>query len=171
MSERASDYFPCAGVRLPVMKEGMSGAEMFLVRIGDEEREACLEALTEHHLRGRLSAEEFDRRQRAALEALTAADLARLVADLPSSARGPARSLVGVDGGRLPVPAQGRSYVRTATFWAAPPAVIVSSAAITSTVVADAAGMASTPGVFWVSALTGAVGYATHWAMSLFRSR
>ncbi|WP_420360742.1 DUF1707 SHOCT-like domain-containing protein [Actinopolymorpha rutila] len=57
---------------------------MFLVRIGDAERGTCLDALTEHHRYGRLSAEECDRRQQAALEALTAADLGRLVADLPS---------------------------------------------------------------------------------------
>ncbi|HVQ19102.1 MAG TPA: DUF1707 domain-containing protein [Actinomycetes bacterium] len=146
------------------MTEGMRGAEMFLVRIGDDEREECVDALTEHHLRGRLSAEEFDRRQRAALEALTAADLGRLVADLPSSAgellqRAPRTST------------RGRFDARTAALWAAPPVVIVSSAAVTSTVIADAAGMASTPGVFWVSALTGAVGYATHWAVLRFRSR
>lgn len=145
------------------MTDGLSSAEMFLVRIGDEEREACLDALTEHHVRGRLSAEEFDRRQRAALEASTAADLGRLLADLPSSATDPRRAL------RTPAP--GWFDARTATLWAAPPVVIVSSAAITSTVIADAAGMASTPGVFWVSALTGAVGYATHWAVSRFRRR
>jgi Domain of unknown function (DUF1707) len=145
------------------MTEGMTGAEMFLVRIGDEERGACLDALTEHHLLGRLSAEEFDRRREAAFEAVTAADLGRLVADLPSSATGPQRA--------QRTPAHGRFDARTAALWAAPPVVIVSSAAITSTVIADAAGMASNPGVFWVSALTGAVGYATHWAVSRVRRR
>ena len=145
------------------MTEGLTGAEMFLVRIGDNEREACVDALTEHHLRGRLSVEEFDRRQRAALEAVTAADVRRLVADLPPSAKGSQRP--------PRIPARGQVDARTAALWAAPPVVIVSSAAVTSTVIADAAGMASTPGVFWVSALTGAVGYATHWAVSRFRGR
>jgi DNA-binding transcriptional MocR family regulator len=42
-----------------------------------------METLTEHHLHGRLSVEELDRRQRAALEAATRADLAALLGDLP----------------------------------------------------------------------------------------
>jgi hypothetical protein len=142
------------------MTEGMDSSAMFLVRIGDEERDACVDALTEHHLRGRLSAEEFDRRQQAALEASTAADLGRLVADLPTPTAEPQR---------VPrTPAAGFD-LRRAALWAAPPVAIASSAAITSTVIADAAGMATTPGVFWVSAFTGAVGYATHWALSRFR--
>lgn len=57
---------------------------MFLVRIGDAERDACIELLAEHHARGRLTADELDRRQNAALTAVTGADLAALVADLPA---------------------------------------------------------------------------------------
>ena len=57
---------------------------MFLVRVGDAERDACIGSLTDHHLHGRLSVEELDRRQRAALNAVTA-DLAALIADLPGS--------------------------------------------------------------------------------------
>lgn len=53
------------------------------VRIGDAERDECLDTLAEHHVRGRLSVEEFERRQQAALTALTHADLAALLADLP----------------------------------------------------------------------------------------
>jgi hypothetical protein len=60
-----------------------SDIELFLVRVGNDERDACVEKLIDHHLRGCLSAEELDRRQRAALNAVTAADLAGLVADLP----------------------------------------------------------------------------------------
>ena len=58
---------------------------MFLVRVGDAERDACIDTLTDHHLHGRLPVEELDRRQRAALNAVTAADLAALIADLPGS--------------------------------------------------------------------------------------
>ena len=64
-------------------------------RIGDAERDECVEALTEHHVRGRLSAEELDRRQGAALTALTAADLAALLVDLPRDPSDGAPVLVG----------------------------------------------------------------------------
>lgn len=53
------------------------------VRVGDVEREACVEMLTESYVRGRLSTEELDRRRHQALEAVTSADLAGLVVDLP----------------------------------------------------------------------------------------
>lgn len=61
------------------------------VRIGDQERDACVDALNEHHARGRLSVDELDRRQRAALAAVTDADLSALLLDLPhaTSARAP----------------------------------------------------------------------------------
>jgi hypothetical protein len=55
------------------------------VRIGDAERDECMEALTEHHVRGRLPVVELDRRHRAALTAATDTELASLLADLPSS--------------------------------------------------------------------------------------
>ena len=55
------------------------------VRIGDEERDVCVNALNEHHARGRLSVDELDRRQRAALVAVTDADLAALLVDLPGA--------------------------------------------------------------------------------------
>lgn len=53
------------------------------VRIGDVERDECVNELNEHHARGRLSVEELDRRQRAALAAVTDADLSDLLVDLP----------------------------------------------------------------------------------------
>src|SRR4051812_13048313 len=59
------------------------------VRIGDAERDECMETLTGHHVRGRLPVEELDRRHRAALTAETDAELAGLLVDLPrSTARG-----------------------------------------------------------------------------------
>src|SRR5215203_2400761 len=54
------------------------------VRVGDVERDACVEKLIENCVQGRLSVEELGRRQREALEASKAADLAGLVADLPA---------------------------------------------------------------------------------------
>jgi hypothetical protein len=54
------------------------------VRIGDADREECLDALSDHHVWGRLTLDELDRRQRAALTAVTRDDLAGLLADLPS---------------------------------------------------------------------------------------
>ena len=65
----------------------------------------------------------------------------------------------------------GLQDARTVTLWAAPPVMVVGSAAFTSTVIADSAGLASNPEMFWVSTLTGAVGYATHWAVSRVRAR
>lgn len=57
------------------------------LRVGDAERDACLTALIDHHLHGRLSVEELDRRQRAALAAVTTADLTELLLDLPNQQR------------------------------------------------------------------------------------
>ncbi|MCH1866533.1 DUF1707 domain-containing protein [Nocardioides sp. CFH 31398] len=54
------------------------------MRIGDAERDACVDLLAEHHVRGRLSVDELDRRQRAALTATTEADLSSLLLDLPA---------------------------------------------------------------------------------------
>ena len=55
------------------------------VRVGHDERDACFATLLHHHMEGRLSVEELDRRQSAVLNAVTAADLSHLLADLPSS--------------------------------------------------------------------------------------
>lgn len=54
------------------------------MRVGDVERDDCIELLAEHHVRGRLSVDELDRRQRAALTATTEADLVALLLDLPA---------------------------------------------------------------------------------------
>ena len=74
------------------METVASEGRRLTVRIGDEERDACVNALNEHHAHGRLSVDELDRRQRAALSAVTDADLSTLLADLPHapSARTPA---------------------------------------------------------------------------------
>ena len=90
------------------------------VRIGDAERDECVEMLAEHHVRGRLSVEELDRRQRAALTALTEADLAALLVDLPGVATQSTR-VDRPDGRSL------GSRVRDARLvkWAAAPASLV----------------------------------------------
>lgn len=54
------------------------------MRIGDAERDACVDVLAEHHVRGRLTLDELDRRQRLALTASTEDDLAVLLLDLPA---------------------------------------------------------------------------------------
>jgi hypothetical protein len=53
------------------------------VRVGDAERDACVAALIEHYVGGRLDTAELDRRQHAALQATTVADLEVLLVDLP----------------------------------------------------------------------------------------
>lgn len=62
------------------------------VRVGDAERDACVAALIEHYVGGRLDPTDLDRRQHAALQATTVADLDVLLVDLPgrSRDRGPA---------------------------------------------------------------------------------
>lgn len=52
-------------------------------RVGDAERAACCETLSEHFAAGRLRADELDLRLDAAVRAVTEVDLRRLVADLP----------------------------------------------------------------------------------------
>ena len=77
------------------------------VRADDAEREACITALVDHHVQGRLDLEELDRRRDAALAAVTRADLKALLADLPetsatSSAQSSRRSY---EAARLVIPA------------------------------------------------------------------
>jgi hypothetical protein len=55
-------------------------------RVGDADREAVAAELLAHHLHGRLSLEELERREHAARDAVTTADLVRLFVDLPGGA-------------------------------------------------------------------------------------
>jgi hypothetical protein len=59
--------------------------EQLTVRAGDAEREACVTALVDHYVHGRLDVEELDRRQKAALVAISTAELELLLADLPET--------------------------------------------------------------------------------------
>ena len=134
---------------------------MFLVRVGDAERDACIGSLTDHHLHGRLSVEELDRRQRAALNAVTAADLAALIADLPGSSQqdGPIR--VRRVRGRI----SARSAGKVALLGAPPVAVVTTSALMATNADFD-------HGATYVACLvTGAVGVASHWVASRIRRR
>ena len=54
------------------------------LRIGTAERNAALRALDEHLAAGRLQIEEYGERSALAANAVTAADLAALFADLPA---------------------------------------------------------------------------------------
>jgi hypothetical protein len=65
--------------------------DRLVVRVGDAEREECIATLIDHHVYGRLSVEDLDRRQRAAMSAVTTADLWLLLTDLPSQAPSRAR--------------------------------------------------------------------------------
>jgi hypothetical protein len=132
--------------------------EMFLVRVGDAERDACMADLNEHHVLGRLSVEELDRRQRAALSAVTAADLAALVADLPhdtvATRHDPASS-----GGSIE---SRRRVARMAAIWAGPPVALVT----TSAVVTDSISYFSQEAVFTGNLITGVVGFVSCLAFS-----
>ena len=138
------------------------GIELFLMRIGDSERDDVA-TLTEQHILGRLSVEEFDRRQRAALAAVTAADLAAQVADLPALH------------GRASAPAAKRLHwsdagkARAAAIWACVPAAIVTSSTVFATY--DYEGLSSPAAIFWGSAVTGLVGFAAGGVVSRMRRR
>jgi hypothetical protein len=54
------------------------------LRVGDREREAVAEILRQHHVEGRLDADEFQERLERCLAAKTYRDLDRLIDDLPS---------------------------------------------------------------------------------------
>jgi hypothetical protein len=55
------------------------------VRVGDLDRHACVVSLIEHHLQGRLTADDLERRQHLASSAVTTDDLRVLLNDLPQS--------------------------------------------------------------------------------------
>lgn len=58
------------------------------LRASDEDRDRTVTELAEHHNQGRLTSEEFSNRIRLALQARTAGELSRLMADLPGRAQG-----------------------------------------------------------------------------------
>jgi hypothetical protein len=72
------------------------------MRASDADRDAVLAELSEHFQAGRLTSDELEERTGQALQARTFGDLARLTADLPSSA--PTRLAVGSAGGAVTRP-------------------------------------------------------------------
>jgi hypothetical protein len=60
-----------------------SGPRDRSLRVGDREREAVAELLRQHHVEGRLDADEFQERLERCLAAKTYGDLDRLIADFP----------------------------------------------------------------------------------------
>jgi hypothetical protein len=61
-----------------------------VIRASDQDRDAVAQRLQQAFAERRLDDDEFDERMRAALTALTGADLDKLTADLPAPAPGPA---------------------------------------------------------------------------------
>ena len=125
------------------------------VRIGDAERDECMETLTEHHVRGRLTVEELDRRQRAALVAVTEADLAALLTDLPGGAS--TWRPVGGDWWSLDPKVRAMRMAR----WAATPVSLAAGGIF----VASATPL-NNEGGFVVGLAAAALGYLTHFAMT-----
>ena len=131
------------------------------VRVGDVEREACVEKLTENYVLGRLSVEELDRRQREALEAVTTADLASLVADLPA-VHPPVNPLPSRSAASAFWPASGRDCaVKLATMFGVP-ATFATGGVL---VAAYADGTSDVNQFSWAIAM-GTAGYLTHWAIA-----
>jgi hypothetical protein len=133
------------------------------LRVGDAERDACLATLVDHHLHGRLSMEELDRRQRAALAAVTSADLTALLVDLPDQQRQVVRKPRA--SGVLPHSARLERARGAARLL--PPVVLLSGAFIAQ---------GGDTGDWWhlndsVSSglIMASFGYATHWVVSKLR--
>src|SRR5581483_261645 len=65
--------------------------EMPHLRVSDEDRERCAQALREHFAAGRLTQDELDERVQAVYAARTHGELAKLTADLPLLPASPAQ--------------------------------------------------------------------------------
>jgi hypothetical protein len=137
-----------------------------LLRVGDEERNGCVEVLVEHHIQGRLTLEEFEQRHQAAAQAKTFADLAVLVADLPgaSLASVPARPTASSAGAGW-WDLEPRERARQMAVWAAPPATLVTGAVLSAAFVSPQDDVSQ----FACALATGILGYATHWVPSHWR--
>lgn len=88
------------------------------MRAGNTDREDCASYLVEHHLEGRLSTEELERRQRAAHAAVTMSELRALFVDLPGDAAQRLGRRSSSPAGRSLERSSGRSAGRLRTnFW------------------------------------------------------
>lgn len=136
----------------------LDGTPPVTLRVGDAERDACVATLIDHHLQGRLTVEELDRRQRAALVAVTTDDLAVLLVDLPRGRPAPDRR--AGRGLRAPTPgAANRAAIR-----ALPAALIVGGASFSQWV-----WQYSAEGPFLGALAGGVLGYAAHAGLVRFR--
>jgi hypothetical protein len=133
------------------------GAGELLLRVGDAERDACSAVLIDHHLHGRLSVDELEQRQRMALDATTADDLRRLLADLPTDAArtGPSR---------IALPSGKPGTTISAGRWLLPIGTVLGGASFSQW-----AWQYSAEGPFLGALAGGALGYAVHAAVSRFR--
>lgn len=75
------------------MDDGAGRYPASSMRASDADRDAVLAELSEHFQAGRLTSDELEERTQQALRARTFADLASLLADLPSSSTVPAAGL------------------------------------------------------------------------------
>jgi hypothetical protein len=127
------------------------------VRIGDAEREECLDALSDHHVWGRLTLDELDRRQRAALTAVTRDDLAGLLADLPSGTSPSGSLAVSEDWWSLAPTVRALRIAR----WSATPISLAAGGVLVASAnpINDESGFA-------VGFAAAAVGYITHLCLS-----
>jgi hypothetical protein len=147
----------------PGVNTSASGVDRYApLRIGDAERDSCLAALTEHHVHGRLSIDELDRRHRAALGAVTNADLAALLADLPQSDSAWRPRAEGLDWWSLDPKVRAVRMAR----WAATPVSLVAGGAL----VASASTQTDETN-FVVGVAASALGYLTHKVITTWRGK
>jgi len=125
--------------------------EQSTLRVGDAERDACAAALIDHHLHGRLSVEELDRRQRTALAAVTAGDLGLLLADLPQVEPPEKRR------SRRVVPVDASEAVKITAIRVLPAGLVLAGASFSQW-----AWQYSAEGPFLGAVAGGALGYAAH---------
>lgn len=128
------------------------------VRVGDLDRHACVVSLIEHHLQGRLSREDLERRQQLATSAVTTDDLRVLLEDLPQSPVTPAPAR----GRRVSVSFAGRV---PGAVWALAPILPVYGAAKFGKFMFEY----SAEGHYYTAAVAGAVGYVTHSVTTFLR--
>ena len=81
----------------------MAASDPSALRASDAEREATAARLGEHHVAGRLDADELQERVEAAYSARTRAELSTLEVDLPGPPAPPARRALVPRGDRRPV--------------------------------------------------------------------
>jgi uncharacterized RDD family membrane protein YckC len=84
------------------------------VRASDADREQVVVELTEHHVEGRLSSDEFSERTRLAYGARTSGELTELLSDLPDKSSSSVVAWHGLRSLRLAGPLPGLGY---AGFW------------------------------------------------------